>query len=174
MYCKHCMRMLPDGTIICPNCGKPQKKGKNKKIIILFAIILSVVALVAGFLVSSKKKKYDIPLDTVAQGVKNFMTQSGFECSVSYDETAINVDAIYPDLAFFANEALDNGGEDMQGWNDLVDALVELTEGIEEYIDIWYEDIPFSVFIFNDQNPDNLLIMIVDGELVYDVVNSAG
>ena len=47
-------------------------------------------------------------------------------------------------------------------------------KGIEEYIDIWYEDIPFSVFIFNDQNPDNLLIMIVDGELVYDVVNNAG
>ena len=24
MYCKHCMKMIPDGTQYCPNCGKSQ------------------------------------------------------------------------------------------------------------------------------------------------------
>lgn len=174
MYCRHCMRMLPDGTLICPNCGKSQKKSKNKKIIIIFAVVLAIVALIAGFLVSSKKKKYDLPLDTVAQNVKGIIEQSGFQCTISYDKTGISVDSIYPDFAYYANLAIENGGDDLAGWNDLVDSLLGLSGSIDEFINDFYGDIPFNLSVFNDQNPDNLLIMIIDGKLVYDVVNSAG
>ena len=31
MYCKHCMKMIPDGTQYCPNCGKSQSIPVNAK-----------------------------------------------------------------------------------------------------------------------------------------------
>lgn len=31
MYCKHCMKMIPDGTQYCPNCGKSQTIPANAK-----------------------------------------------------------------------------------------------------------------------------------------------
>lgn len=172
MYCKHCLKMIPDGTIICPNCGKSQKNEKNKKIII-FSVILAAVVLITGFLIKPDKKKYELPLDTVVQDVKGVIERSGFQCEISYDETGITADAIYPNFAYYANEAIKNGGEDLIGWNDLVDSVLGMADGIDEFINEFYGDIPFNLFVFNDQNPDNLLIMIVGGEVVYDVVNSA-
>ena len=48
MYCKHCMKMIPDGTQICPNCGKSQIKKKPiyKKwwfILILVFVVCSII-----------------------------------------------------------------------------------------------------------------------------------
>lgn len=173
MYCRSCLKQIRDDCKICPYCGKAQKKNNRKRIVIFF-VVIAIVAIASGFFVSSKKKKYELPLDTVVQDVKSVIEQSGFRCTISYDETAINADTIYPDFAYYANAAIENGGDDLIGWNDIVDSVLGMAEGVDGFISEFYGDIPFNLFVFNDQNPDDLLIMIVDGKLVYDVVNSAG
>lgn len=31
MYCRHCMKMIEDGTQFCPNCGKAQANVSDKR-----------------------------------------------------------------------------------------------------------------------------------------------
>lgn len=50
MYCKHCMKMIPDDSEFCPACGKPQKGSIKKPIHKRWWFWVLVVVLAISFI----------------------------------------------------------------------------------------------------------------------------
>ena len=50
MYCKHCYKMMDDGTDICPACGKSQKEKIKKPIGVFLRILLGIATWFASMI----------------------------------------------------------------------------------------------------------------------------
>lgn len=198
-YCPNCLKFVNEADpVSCPYCGQNLKKKKEKPIytrflFIVIAICISVICTVAilrntAFLprrVPSVKTSPAATVKTIekttqrisnleetASGVEKALTNFGFQCSLSYDETGITVDATYKGLESFASAAVKYKGEDLDDWNELVDTFADLVESVQSYANTVYgSSIPVNVCVFSDQNKDNMLIMFVDSKIVYDAVN---
>lgn len=198
-YCPNCLKFVNEADpVSCPYCGQSLKKKKDNPIYTRFPfIVIAVFIFVIGAVTILRNTAFlpgGVPaaktspattartieettqrilnLDQTASGVEKALTNFGFQCSLSYDETGITVDATYKGLESFASAAVKYKGNDLDDWNELVDSFADLVESVQSYANTVYgSSIPVNVCVFSDQNKDNVLIMFVDSKIVYDAVN---
>ena len=111
-------------------------------------------------------------LEVAVSYIKQLMSESFEGYEVSYDDTGITINIWQDGIAAGATFADSVKGEYLQSWNTMVDNFVSMAESTRTYLDtLGLNDIVLSINILNDQNKENILVMIVNDILVFDVVN---
>lgn len=118
---------------------------------------------------SSKKV---VPLDEAASEAEKILQEHFADCVVSYDETGFTATITMGGISLIGSMAA-TGNEEMIGtWNKVVDSTVSMSNSMTRYFrECGYDDFTVTLNVVNDQNKDNIVVMTVNGSLVYDAVS---
>ena len=109
-----------------------------------------------------------IAIDTLAHAVESTLKSNFQNCEISYDETGLTADISTDGLASICSLSSQGNSEMDKNWSTVVDHTTALASKIVEVFRSYgYDNFVISVNIMNDQNPDNIILMTVNGSVVY-------
>lgn len=112
-----------------------------------------------------------VSLETAVSAAEALIKEHFENCTVSYDETGFTVTISVDGISLIGSLAA-GGNEDMkETWDNVVTSTVSMSESMTQYFrECGFDDLIVSMNVVNDQNPDNIVIMTMNGVLVYDAV----
>lgn len=116
-----------------------------------------------------------LPLDTVMaliEGVtaKNFGKDN---YKMEYDETSVTISVWADGVAVGAAYAANGDKECLESWETLTKSTVDNCTSIVDSLNTaGYDDMIVTFNVLNDQNTENVLLMIVNGAVLYDAVKA--
>lgn len=93
----------------------------------------------------------------------------GENYSLSYDETGVTLNLWQDGLAAGATLAAAGDSDYIKLWQAMTDSLVSMnTSMVDCLAAIGYDNMIISLNLLNDSNHDNVLLMIINGAILYD------
>lgn len=120
----------------------------------------------------------DINKDTVLESaVSQFKTllEENFEnYDLSYDETGITISLWQEGIAKEATLAINGDKKYFNNWNKMIENFVSMAKSSRSFLDdLGLKDVSLAVVILNDQNTENIITMIVNDTIVFDIVSES-
>lgn len=171
---------------------KPKKKKPMVTAIILIVIVIAIIGALAGG--EKDKDKQDnqqnqqnqqqqqegqnteVDMSVVASTIKTVLDKNaegtGIEYSLEYDDTGLVIAAKASGIAAEVAQAKADGYDDTyEPWVTMRESMVKLCNSISDAVDtLGAKDKYVTVTVVNDANEDNTLLMIMNGVVVYDVM----
>ncbi len=114
-----------------------------------------------------------VSVDVVASLIEANAAQNFTHYDLSYDETGITLSVWEDGLSAGAALASSGASEYLTLWNEMVDNIEGMGKATVDFAKTYgRDDLLICVNVLNDTNHDNILIMIMNGVVVYDAVNS--
>lgn len=113
-----------------------------------------------------------VSMDALSSMIKATLDQNFAGNSVSIEGNTVTVN-LWNDGVVAALQAIqaDGGGADHPDWVALKDGMSTLSSSIQALIDTCgYPDVNLIINVLNDQNHDNTLLSLLEGQVVYDVL----
>lgn len=113
-------------------------------------------------------------MEDVVAVIESSLKENYDSVSITYDGTTIDINISYTGLASAAqNVKSSNDKKQLESWNSFVSSLKKINSAALSIAkDAGFTDATIIMNLRNDLNPDNILIMIMNDILIYDVVNS--
>ena len=95
----------------------------------------------------------------------------GENYSIEIDDNFITISVWQDGIAQGALLASTGDSSCIDAWNTMVDGMVSMADGINDslqYVDA--DDLHVYINVLNDENPENTLLSIMDGTVIYDAV----
>ena len=110
-----------------------------------------------------------ISLDALCETIETVLEDKFSGCSVTHDDSMITVGIWTDGIAMEIGSA---AGKLPEGWKDLREGMISLSNSIRNLIDTsGWEDIPALLHLLNDLNHDKVFLSILDGAVIYDVTD---
>lgn len=109
-------------------------------------------------------------LETLCSTIKTVLGKNYSGCTVTHDDSTITVSVWIDGLAL----SLASGDQDTKdSWETAKDSLSELSESIDELVDTaGYNDVNVLFNVLNDLNHENALLSMLNGVVIYDVLET--
>lgn len=122
---------------------------------------------------TAAKETTSISLDAAAALVKSVLDDGFQNYKASYDETGFTAEISFDGAASICALANSGDSKSIEDWATMVDSLVSLSESVSKFFEAsGFKDYTVSLNLMNDLNPDNLLIMTINGELIYEAAGT--
>lgn len=120
--------------------------------------------------ISTSEAEAEIGFDVVISVLKISLSDSyGENYKIDGDETGITISIWEDGIAAGATLAKAGNEQLIESWNYMAESLVEMSKSTKESItDLGFPDTTVMINLLNDGNLDNILLIIVDGEVLYD------
>jgi hypothetical protein len=123
--------------------------------------------------VSQSVSTEQISLDTAAAIAETFFSGNFENYAVEYDETGFTASIWADGIAAAAMLARQGDENVLKEWEYLKTQTINLSNSTKEYFkNVGWPDMVVAINLLNDNNLDKILLMVIDGVVVYDVVNS--
>lgn len=115
-----------------------------------------------------------ISYDMCAELIESYLSEKLSGVSAHAEGSTIVVDICTTGISDAASRAISGEQAFMDRWGDLVESQVSLCKALQKtYLSaIGVTDASVMINVLNDKNPDNALLIIMAGEVIYDVVNN--
>ena len=115
-----------------------------------------------------------VPYDMCAELIESYLSEKLSGVSAHAEGSTIVVDICTTGISDAASRAISGEQAFMDRWGDLVESQVSLCKALQKtYLSaIGVTDASVMINVLNDKNPDNALLIIMAGEVIYDVVNN--
>lgn len=199
--CPKCGEIVPQYAQACKYCGhdlaaqKPAKAKKRKPMgcLVWVLVVLLVIGGCSAMLggnddssteptsaapsieteTSRTEAEEVIPLDTAAANAEAIIKEQFDNCTVSYDDTGFTATISVDGVSMIGTLAAGGNEEMQETWKKIVDSTVSMSGSMTRYFrECGFDDYVVSVNVVNDQNQDNIVIMTMNGTLVYDAVTN--
>lgn len=119
---------------------------------------------------SASTSENEIDIDLVVSVINLSLSGSyGDNYSVEGDETGISISIWQDGLAVGAAMAKNGNKEMEEDWNYMVESLQKMSESTKDSVtELGFPDTHIMIYLLNDGNHDNILLMIQDGDVLYD------
>lgn len=112
-------------------------------------------------------------VDSVCKLIQSTLSDTFENVDVSTDGTTIVVDISHTGVAAEVAAALNGDGSKLELWNGLASNIVELATASQSLANsVSAEEYTVMFNLLNDEHPENALLVVFDGEIIYDVANS--
>lgn len=112
-----------------------------------------------------------ISLDALCIAIEMAVKDNFSGCSVTHDDNMITV-SIWADGV--AMEIASGDGSRPDEWDDLRAGMISFSDSLNNLIDsLGRDDVPSLLNVLNDLNHDNVLLSVLDGVVIYDVMDEA-
>ncbi|MDD2955815.1 MAG: hypothetical protein PHD67_05805 [Oscillospiraceae bacterium] len=111
-------------------------------------------------------------MDAIMLPIDNILSSSFDDYTLEYDETGVTINVASEGIAAEIYALMENGSaEGLQGWETMKTNMADMSDSIVEYLEtMGYSDMLVTVNVLNDQNRDNVLLCLTNGEVLYDVL----
>lgn len=115
-----------------------------------------------------------VSYDMCAELIESYLSEKLSGVSAHAEGSTIVVDICTTGISDAASRAISGEQAFMDRWGDLVESQVSLCKALQKtYLSaIGVTDASVMINVLNDKNPDNALLIIMAGEVIYDVVNN--
>ena len=113
-------------------------------------------------------------MSDVVSVLEESLKQNYDSVSITYEGNTIDINLSYPGLASAAQGVKSsNDAKQLESWNSLVSSLKKInSSALAVANDAGFSDATVILNFRNDLNPENILVIIMNGTVIYDVVNS--
>ena len=194
--CRNCLNDIPeDGQPVKP---KKQKKKRGPIGCLVWAAIILIVfgscsaaifgddpepasesepvstyEITGDTIVEPQKQETTESLDSIAESIKSILNNHFENNEVSYDETGLTASITADGMALIGTLASSDNAEMIDDWNQISVSISEISGNFAAaFHERGFAQYTVTVIVKNDQDPENILLMAVNGELVYDAVNT--
>lgn len=115
-----------------------------------------------------------VSYDMCAELIESYLSEKLSGVSAHAEGSTVVVDICTTGISDAASRAISGEQAFMDRWGDLVESQVSLCKALQKtYLSaIGVTDASVMINVLNDKNPDNALLIIMAGEVIYDVVNN--